>query len=60
MCIVMVGIKINILYVNPSVRMHQHDRLPYNSILEIYENVSKVINLLKIGKNMGHFLYVSF
>jgi len=55
MCIDMAGIKANIL--------HQHDRLPYISILEIYEYISKCLNLLKIGKNRGQIfknLYVSF
>jgi len=63
MSIDMAEIKANILHVRPSVRRDQHNRLPYISILEIYEYISKCLNLLKIGKIMGHVfkhLYVSF
>jgi hypothetical protein len=55
MCIAIVGIKANFLHVRPSVRMHQHDRLPYNCVLDIYGNNSKDLNFLKILKIMGHF-----
>ena len=50
MCTSMVGIKANFLHVRPSVRMHQHDRLPYNCVLDIYGNISKDLNFLKMGK----------
>jgi len=63
MWIDMAGIKANILHVRPSVRRDRHDRLPYISILEIYEYISKCLNLFNFGKNMGYFfkhLYVSF
>ena len=48
MCIAMAEIKANFLHVRPSVRMHQHDNLPYNYTLEIHVNISKDLNLLKI------------
>ena len=40
MCIARVGIKVNFLHVRSSVRMHHHDRLPYNYMFEINENSS--------------------